>query len=305
MNYKRIKRDEKTSPLFDDLPLPTIAEVEASIKEIQFQGLQAPVWTEHKAKLIALYLKFFVFITKHGTYIDGFAGPQEPDSPQSWAAQLVLQNKPAWLRHFFLCELDLVKVALLNELAVNARASDAANKRDIRVLSGDFNTQVDTILSSGVVTEKEATFALLDQRTFECHWATVRKLAEQKTGAKIELFYFLAVKWIHRALAGTGENGADNVAAWWGNDDWRDLRNVSQDGLRDLMRNRFLNELGYKYAFAWPIYERNAAGGSVMYYMIHATDHEEAPKLMYRAYKQAVANIPAYEQLGLGLDDPA
>ncbi len=34
-----------------------------------------PVWTHNKARFIMRYLRYFVFITKHGTYIDGFAGP--------------------------------------------------------------------------------------------------------------------------------------------------------------------------------------------------------------------------------------
>ena len=37
---------------------------------------QHSIWTENKAKLIERYLYYFVLITKHGTYIDGFAGPQ-------------------------------------------------------------------------------------------------------------------------------------------------------------------------------------------------------------------------------------
>lgn len=40
-----------------------------------------PIWTGCKAKLIERYLFYFVQITFHGTYIDAFAGPQEPDKP--------------------------------------------------------------------------------------------------------------------------------------------------------------------------------------------------------------------------------
>ena len=38
-----------------------------------------------------------------------------------------------------------------------------------------------------------------------------------------------------------------------------------------------------------------------MYYMIHATDHPEAPKLMERAYNQAVLPKETVEQLKLEL----
>ena len=44
--------------------------------------------------------------------------------------------------------------------------------------------------------------------------------------------------------------------------------------------------------------ERENGGGHVMYYMIHATDHDEAPKLMRRAYEQAIWTTKPAEQLG-------
>ena len=50
-------------------------------------------------------------------------------------------------------------------------------------------------------------------------------------------------------------------------------------------------ELGYKSAMAWPIFERQD-GGKIMYYMIHASDHEEAPTLMIRAHHKAVRSLP-------------
>jgi Phage integrase family len=47
--------------------------------------------------------------------------------------------------------------------------------RNIEVWAGDFNQNVEKILGGGKITQKEATFCLLDQRTFECHWSTVRR----------------------------------------------------------------------------------------------------------------------------------
>lgn len=295
---RKMLPDESTLPLFDDLP-----SVQQIRKELTFGGLRHPVWTEQKARLIERYLYFFVMITKHGTYIDGFSGPQEPSKVETWAAKLVLESRPRLLRNFHLCELDSDKVHSLRSLvSLQPPKEKKEAKRTIEIYPGDFNQQVDSILSSGKITEKEATFALLDQRTFECNWRTVQKLAEHKKQSnKIELFYFLAVKWLHRSLAGTGLPGADKVTAWWGNEGWRQLAQLSQDQIRDMVRDRFLNELGYQYAFAWPIWEQEAAGGSVMYYMIHATDHDEAPKLMWRAYNQAVAPVRPPDQFTLDL----
>ena len=39
-----------------------------------------------------------------------------------------------------------------------------------------------------------------------------------------------------------------------------------------------------------------------MYFMIHATDHDEAPKLMLRAYNNATKRSGPVEQLRFGLD---
>lgn len=45
--------------------------------------------------------------------------------------------------------------------------------------------------------------------------------------------------------------------------------------------------LGYSHVVSWPIFERRG-GGCIMYYMIHASDHPEAPQLMARAYNHAL-----------------
>ena len=149
------------------------------------------------------------------------------------------------------------------------------------------------------IREKEATFALLDQRTFECHWATVRALAMHKKGGnKVELFYFLPNKWLPRSLAGLKKN-PDTAERWWGRDDWRNLGKLTTPQRADLFTERFKSEFGYASVKPWPISERRAGGGSVMYFMIHATDHPEAPVLMARAFAKAVDPTKPVEQLEL------
>lgn len=255
-----------------------------------FKGLRRPIWTENKAKMIAIYLRLFVYITKHGAYIDGFAGPQEPDFPDTWTAKLVLESEPRRLRQFFLCEIDKRKLAILQDLRLSAEDG----KREIMICEGDFNDNVESILQSGKITEKVATFCLLDQRTFECKWKSVEMLAHAKHGMKIELFYFVATGWLHRALAALHDTSA--VVEWWGGEDWKQLKQISSFECANRFCDRFVGELGYKYAHAWPIYERKE-GRRVMYFMVHATDHEEAPKLMYRAYKAATGQIQEHKLL--------
>ncbi|MGD0833178.1 MAG: three-Cys-motif partner protein TcmP [Candidatus Dormibacteria bacterium] len=247
------------------------------------QGTDLPVWSHAKAQLIAEYLRLFVLITKHGTYIDGFAGPQANE--ECWSARHVLELSPPRLRHFFLCDAAPTAVRQLEDLR------DAHPGRDIHILGpGDFNLLVDGILDPAVIGEKEATFCLLDQRTFECRWETVVKLARFKAEAryKIELFYFLANAWLDRAIAAsTTLDGQAQVSAWWGSADWQVLRGQHHVKRAELVAERFRTELGYRYAVPREIYH-DEQGTRVMYYMIHASDHPDAPNLMARAYASAV-----------------
>ena len=56
-------------------------------------------------------------------------------------------------------------------------------------------------------------------------------------------------------------------------------------------------QLGYRDVKYWPICSRAHGKGRTMYHMIHATDHLEAPKLMYRAYKNLIGDVPADLQI--------
>lgn len=247
-----------------------------------------------------------MLVTHHGIYIDGFAGPQQPEKQDAWAAKLVLNSQPMLLTAFFLCERNREGLKMLRGLKAEADgdSEERGRRRKIQVLPGDFNRSVDSILVPANIPQSRASFALLDQRTFECHWITVRKLASYKLlpANKIEIFYFLATGWLHRSLSGITKN-LDKVSQWYGSPDWQFLKAQSRDGVRDVFVERFRHELGYKHVHAWPIYDRREAGG-VMYHMIHATDHDEAPKLMARAYARALKRREKPEQfkleLGLG-----
>lgn len=126
---------------------------------------------------------------------------------------------------------------------------------------------------------------------FECNWETVKKLAAYKKqpNNKIELLYFLGVGWLHRSMSGIKH--PEKMDRWWGRQDWRKLKGMTHGDIAELVRKRFEDELGYRFAAAYPIYEREE-GNRVMYYMIHASDHEEAPTLMVRAHHKAVRSLP-------------
>jgi len=69
----------------------------------------------------------------------------------------------------------------------------------------------------------------------------------------------------------------------------------------ELVCERFRGELGYSYVAAYPIFDKDE-GDRVMYYMIHASDHDEAPALMVRAHYKAVRSRPSAVQEPLKFD---
>ncbi len=265
----------------------------------RLRPLRHPIWTENKAKLIERYLYYFVLVTKHGIYIDGFAGPQQPDKPETWAAKLVLETQPRRLRKLFLYDTDPRMVEHLERLRREQPPRRKGEpRRIIEVARADFNLAVGELLASGKIGRREATFCLLDQRTFECRWTTLQALANYRTGGfKIELLYFMPIGWLDRAIAAQQDKSV--LVAWWGRRDWDRLLNLNGSPRRaEFFCHRMEDELGYKSALPWPVYEK-PSGGRVMYYMIHATDHPEAPHLMHRAYRKAVTPREEPEQFCL------
>jgi len=209
-----------------------------------------------------------------------------------WAAKLVVESHPRWLRHFFFFECEESKVRALEQMT-SAQPPRAKNepKRTFKTYSGDFNDNIHDMLSTFLVPDKEAAFCLLDQRTFECKWSSVKAIAtHKKAGNKIELFYFLANSWIDRSISGFNDPESE-MRKWWGDATWKNL--IARRGIeRGLyLAERFKKELGYKYAYPFPIFGRKD-GGKMMYFMVHASDHPEATPIMFRAYHKSVGGNP-------------
>ncbi len=267
-------------------------------RELRIRPITVPLWTEQKARLVAEYVRLFTLVTKHGAYIDGFAGPQTDKRDGCWAAEAVLGIRPAFLRNLFLCESDGAKVAKLRELR---EGQPIARGRKVEVLAGDFNQTVDHILASGAIGPKVAAFALLDQHTFECDWATVCKLAAHKpAGAmKVELFYFVPTGWLGRGVSGFRDPDRE-MLRWWARDDWREMVACGSHDRGMLFAQRMKEELGYHFAWSWPVRKKRGEG-QFMYHMIHASDHPEAPKLMGRAYRRATISPDSARQLDFDL----
>ncbi len=255
--------------------------------------VRPPHQSNAKSQLIAEYLKLFLMVTRSGIYIDGFAGPQKPPFEEAWTARRVLALEPKWLRAFYLCELgdSLTQVQRL------ARQHHDPPDRQVVVLQGDFNQQYRTAISSRFIKRGTAVFVLLDQRSTECHWATVKALAARAGRMKVEMLYFLGTGWLHRALSETRTpEGLQRLRNWWGSDGWTGLMGLPQRDLPGVMAHRFADELGYRYVQPFAIYQ-DESNERALFHLIHASDHPEALPFMRRAYRKVVG-------LAKGEEDP-
>ena len=230
--------------------------------------------------MIDEYIHLFLVVTKHGVYLDLFAGPQRASDTTNWSVRRVLKRRTEGnpsIRHYAVCDIDPRKAQRLRDLG--------RDHPSFRVYEGDANRSVHTMLEEAPITPKTACFCLIDQRTFECDWATVEAVARHKVeGYKVEVFYFLAQGWIDRAWASTKKER--KLATWWGNEEYEGFRTLSSVERAQALCGRFRDELGYAYSKPFTIHQKGK-GSRVMYYMIHASDHPDASHLMSRAYLKA------------------
>jgi hypothetical protein len=103
--------------------------VVVGMKRKAFRPLRYPLWTQNKARLIQAYLRLFEFITHHGTYIDGFAAPQDPECPETWAAKLVLDMEPKMVPGFLAVRCDISRGGCAQGAAGQARLGYASRKK--------------------------------------------------------------------------------------------------------------------------------------------------------------------------------
>ncbi|TLD71335.1 three-Cys-motif partner protein TcmP [Phragmitibacter flavus] len=278
----RKPRDWEEPSLFD------LQAFEGSKPERDKSCLTTNLWTHQKALLIARYLHSFLSVTKNGIYIDAFSGPQDiVTEDTSWAARQVLEQKSNFLGRACLFELDEDKIPILEQLRKKyCQGFTRLWKRQVMVVKGDCNVTIPAYLKGHRIKPKQATFALLDQRTHECTWALVKNLATHKKGGhKIEIFYFVAQHWMNRSVkSSTTAVKLAEIEAWWGGKGWKEFIELSSWDRAEKMQERFQNELGYKYTKAFPM-KSNGNDGNIMFWLIHASDHPRAIPLMATAYR--------------------
>lgn len=278
----RRKKEPDGPPLFD------LEEFEGPKPEDDNSCLVTNLWTHQKALLIARYLHSFLSVTKNGIYIDAFAGPQNvATKDESWAAKQVLELRSNFLGRACLFEMDKEKMPFLEGLRSKyCQGFTRLWKRQVMVFEGDCNVTIPAYLKKYRIKPKQATFALLDQRTHECTWTLVQSLAtHKKEGTKVELFYFVAQHWMNRSVKSSRTvDKLAEIEAWWGGDGWKEFIELTSWERATKMCDRFRNELGYKFAKAFPM-KSNGNDGNIMFWLIHASDHPRAVPLMAAAYR--------------------
>ena len=133
-------------------------------------GIEAPLWTIDKSRLIDEYIHHFLLVTKHGVYLDLFAGPQHATDAENWSVRRVLERRTEGnpsIRHYAVCDIKRKQADRLRNLG--------RNHPSFRVYEGDANERVHEMLEGAPITAKTACFCLIDQRTFQCHWSLLRK----------------------------------------------------------------------------------------------------------------------------------
>ena len=104
-------------------------------------GIEAPLWTIDKSRLIDEYIHHFLLVTKHGVYLDLFAGPQHATDAENWSVRRVLERRTEGnpsIRHYAVCDIKRKQADRLRNLG--------RNHPSFRVYEGDANERVHEML---------------------------------------------------------------------------------------------------------------------------------------------------------------
>ena len=81
-----------------------------------------------------------------------------------------------------------------------------------------------------------------------------------------------------------------NLIVGGGGRGWEGLKGQSQDNVAGIVAQRFIDEFNYKHVRFHPV-PQNLEGTKISFHLIHASDHDEAPKLMASAYLEEIGSI--------------
>lgn len=265
-------------------------------------------WSESKLALLEDYLAGFLTACKQpgaAVYLDAFAGEGRGLSRMTGeefngSARIGAQ---ATANGFDLRFTALRFIELRESRAHQIEADLTAEfpGRDIKVIAGDCNLQIDALLDSIPSGLRWApTFAFLDPFGVELNWATVRAISDFKRSRKykVELFMLFQTPGIMRIAGLTEERAADGweemLTNLFGCEDWLPIVRARRDGLiepkdareafANLMRWRLVHELGYAYTHILQFFNTKNAP---VYHMVFATDNKAGDAIMGDVYDAA------------------
>jgi len=261
-------------------------------------------WTEQKLDILGAYLSAFTRASKKAgqtVYLDLFAGQpdnvsrdRDPRIIRGSARRALEIRPPLTTMRFF--ELESQAERLKQRLA-----SEYPDRADaFKVVPGDCNATIGAVLAELAGLNWAPTFAFLDQQSTEVHWTTIEALARHKRPDKwkTEIWLLCANGLLPRGLKVRMEDidtaFGETMNRMFGTDVWVDALNGMRERmlspcefrgeLTNLMRWRLERDLGYKTTLDFQV---TNTGGSEIFNMIFATDHEAGEKIMSDLYNSA------------------
>lgn len=266
-------------------------------------------WSEVKLQILRDYLQGFTRVVRGGseeaTYLDLFAGSYENHrrhEPGTFpgSSQIALDMEPPFTRLVF-CELEAQAQQLRQDIE-SARAGDTR----WRVVEGDCNTTLPSILDSLSRVRWAPTFAFLDPKGLQVAWGTVETLAKWRADkkTKVEQWILFPEPALSRVLGLRGARGrssADRLDRLFGTNQWiaihqlRRSNQITPEVMRaefvNLLRWRLEQDLGYCSTHALQIVNTTRVP---VYTLVFATDSPPGDAIMSHLYGSAsTRTIPA------------
>lgn len=230
--------------------------------------------------MLGLYLSVYRRIAGSGSYIDGFAGNgriRVNGETRPGSATVAIESRAFRNLAFY----ERPRMARSLEKYLDGRL-DAKTRSRCTVVPGDFNEQILHDLAAERFPRDKPCFAFLDPNSTQLDWRTIEALAKYKTydgdgRCKVELWILLNTHQALMRIVQSHPKVVDRMLG--GRDAWDDLRRAhAPAGAYATRYAERLEDLGYK--LASPALIRARVNGRPMYYMIHASDHPAAHKLM-------------------------